>query len=531
MPFFSSVSFTCQGLVVGDGRSISTLADNELADPNNLYHHTLRPQPLAMISRASLLFLVASFAGALLSPAPAQARIWTDRQGRTIEAEFVSANETAVTIRRDDGRSFEVPLATLADDDRAYVAAQLAAQSPSPAPTAAAGLPPFSFDEFNALLGLKLLADSELWDDEPATVARRLRLPEEAKTEHFESYRAYPRRPVSVLGADAYTLALQAGEGRITALTVMFANRGDYPAFAGKDSRLLIVTKADLRAFDQALKADFDKIAATLTARLGEPRRESAPSGSLDSGRRGLRWEYGPHALVLNHDEEQMVSLKIVPSERVVAAKVSSEQLRRLLESRVTRRPNGDVIIGGVPMISQGPKGYCVPATFERYLRYVGIPADMYELAMTGGTSFGGGTTFQSMAAGIDRYVRRQGRRLENVQINKLTPSALSRYIDEGRPVVWGLYSTDGFNQLSNARTRERADVTDWVAWKKTSATAGKDFGGGRSGAHACLIIGYNRATNELAFTDSWGPDFAERWVPVEAAQKVSQNEFWVIAR
>lgn len=135
------------------------------------------------------------------------------------------------------------------------------------------------------------------------------------------------------------------------------------------------------------------------------------------------------------------------------------------------------------------------------------------------------------MAAGIDRYVRRQGRRLENVQINKLTPSALSRYIDEGRPVVWGLYSTDGFNQLSNARTRERADVTDWVAWKKTSATAGKDFGGGRSGAHACLIIGYNRATNELAFTDSWGPDFAERWVPVEAAQKVSQNEFWVIAR
>ncbi len=490
-----------------------------------------------MFARFLLSLLKFQLVVAIFPFVSASARTWTDRQGRTIEANFVSASETAVIIRRDDGRSFEVPLANLSDDDRAFVVAQRAtpptadsATSTIPdAPNAADALP-FSFEEFNAMLGLQLLVDSVLWDDEPATVARRLRLPVEAKTEHFESYRVYPRRPIALLGADAYTLALQAGEGRITALTMMFANRGDYPAFAGRDPRMVVVTKADLRAFDQALKADFDKITASLTARLGEPRREFATSGSLDSGRRGLRWEYGSHALVLNHDEEQMVSLKIIPSERAATARVSSEQLRKFLESRVTRRPNGDVIIGQVPMILQGPKGYCVPATFERYLRYVGIPADMYELAMTGGTGFGGGTTFQSMAAGIDRYVRRQGRKLENVQ-TKLTPAALSRYIDEGRPVVWGLYSTDGFNQLSNSHTRTRGGVTDWNAWKKTSAAAGKDFSGGRGNAHACLIIGYNRATGEIAFTDSWGADFAERWVPAEVAQKVSQNDFWVIAR
>lgn len=486
-----------------------------------------------MSSHFFSLSIIAVLICAVLSVA--EARVWTDRQGRTVEAEFVSGDDKSVTMRRGDGRVFEVQLIDLSEEDRSYVANQLTALSARSAPSQSVtgsteDALPFPFAEFNVLLGVELLSDNELWDDEPATVARRLRLPEEAKTAHFESYRVYPRRPVTVLGADAYTLALQAGEGRITALTVMFANRGDHPAFAGRDPRMVIVTKADLRAFEQALKADFDKIGAALSARLGEPRRELAPSGSLDSGRRGLRWEYGPHALVLNHDEEQMVSLKIVPSERVAASRVSSEQLRRLLESRIERRANGDVIIGGVPMISQGPKGYCVPATFERYLRYVGIPADMYELAMTGGTRFGGGTTFESMAAGIDRYVRRQGRRLENVQ-TKLTPAALSRYIDEGRPAVWGLYSTDEFNLLSTAHTLARASVTDWSAWKKTAAAAGKAFGGGRSGPHACLIIGYNRTTNEVAFTDSWGPDYAERWVPVEAAQKVSQNEFWVIAR
>ena len=38
-------------------------------------------------------------------------------------------------------------------------------------------------------------------------------------------------------------------------------------------------------------------------------------------------------------------------------------------------------------MVNQGPKGYCVPATFERVLRTMGIESDMYLLAMLGGTS------------------------------------------------------------------------------------------------------------------------------------------------
>jgi hypothetical protein len=35
-------------------------------------------------------------------------------------------------------------------------------------------------------------------------------------------------------------------------------------------------------------------------------------------------------------------------------------------------------------MVDQGPKGYCVPATFERAMRTMGIDADMYLLAMVG---------------------------------------------------------------------------------------------------------------------------------------------------
>ena len=32
-----------------------------------------------------------------------------------------------------------------------------------------------------------------------------------------------------------------------------------------------------------------------------------------------------------------------------------------------------NVVVTDIPMVDQGPKGYCVPATWERYLRYLGI--------------------------------------------------------------------------------------------------------------------------------------------------------------
>jgi hypothetical protein len=468
---------------------------------------------MCLFRRRLLLLLLTSAIGAFT----AQARTWTDLKGRTLEADLVSANAVTLTLRLLDGHTFELPLAQLSPVDRAFASASFTK------PAA------FDFEAFNTLIGLPLFTARDLWDEKPATVAARLRLPAEGQTPHFESYRTYPRSPLKLLGTQAYTVSLQASEGRITTLTAVFANRGDYPAFKSQDERTF-VSKADLKAFDQTLKADFDTLNTALTQRLGPPSRETSNAG-LDVGRRTLRWLIGPHALLITYDPEQMVGLKIIPADFVATARLADDQLRRILKSRITHRPNGDVILEQVPMISQGPKGYCVPATFERYLRYVGISADMYELAMTGGTDFGGGTSFQTMAQGIDRFVRRQVRRLDKVDL-KLTATGLARYLDEGRPLIWGLYSTSEFNKFSNAHTAARAIVTDWPAWKKISTASSKkaaltpDINTG----HACLIIGYNLTSNEIAFTDSWGPDFTERWIPADAAQKITQDEYWLIA-
>lgn len=447
------------------------------------------------------------------------ARTWTDTQGRTIEAEFVKSSATTVTIRRADGHVFDLPLASLSAADRDYAGSQT---------TPPAVQAKVSFKDINTLLSLDLLADDNLWDDVPSDIAARLRLPPEGKTPHFESYRVYPQKPIPVLGTPAYMLSLQSAEGRVTALTIMFANRGDYPVFLGRDPRSF-PSKAELKEFDQALKTDFETLSSILTAKLGDPKSEMSVGG-VDTHRRSLRWGWGEQTFVVSHDDEQMVSLKIIPTDRSNTRLLSDEQVRLMLKSRITKRPNGDVILDQIPMVNQGPKGYCVPATFERYLRYVGIPADMYELAAGGGTDFGGGTSFETMAEGLDRYVRRQGRHLDKAAL-KFSINGVARYLDEGRPIIWGLYSTRAFNELSSTLSDTRQNITDWAKWKKTVASADvSTLGPERSSGHACLIIGYNRATGEIAFTDSWGPRFAERWVPLAAAQKISQDEFWVIS-
>jgi hypothetical protein len=48
-------------------------------------------------------------------------RVWTSRDGRTIKATYLSSTETGVTVRREDGLVFTIPLANLSEADATWV--------------------------------------------------------------------------------------------------------------------------------------------------------------------------------------------------------------------------------------------------------------------------------------------------------------------------------------------------------------------------------------------------------------------------
>lgn len=392
-----------------------------------------------------------------------------------------------------------------------------------------------TFEEVNTALGEPLFADDNLWENNADDVAKRLKIPRESQTSDQSSFRLYPREDARVFGARPYSESLLAEEDKPVGLSLVFANKGDsVDHVTGRiGNREVSARRGELRSNRKAIEEDAKKLEEALTQLFGEP-SNAQMGGSRETREKVLRWDWKGHSFLLAAPRGEYVALRILPvatADSGGRARIPDSEMKERLAARVERRPNGDVILRDMPMVNQGPKGYCVPATWERVMRYMGVPADMYVLAMAGGTSAGGGTSVNDITWAVKGTVSAAGRRMESPVI-KLTPDGVAKFTDAGLPIMWALFSTREFNAAADERMRTRKDMADPKAWgdslaevRKAARKMRKDI----NTAHVCMIIGYNKQTGELAISDSWGPAFAERWVTPEEAQAVSQNRFDVI--
>jgi hypothetical protein len=89
--------------------------------------------------RTVIWFVLLSIAYVGVAPRPADARTWTDRTGRQLEADFVGFADGKIQIKRtSDGKIFHLPLERFSDADQAFVKSQTQADPspPKPAPSA-----------------------------------------------------------------------------------------------------------------------------------------------------------------------------------------------------------------------------------------------------------------------------------------------------------------------------------------------------------------------------------------------------------
>ncbi len=407
-------------------------------------------------------------------------------------------------------------------------ATDLGLATPPPGTAVPAG-PEVTVEALNREFGLPLWKEGSLWAEPEADVAGRLRWPRESRTSHLSIYRAYFPESVRVLGARPYTGAIYFGPEGASELSFVFANKGDAPP--GMDV-------SNLRALERAVRRAIDEDAATLEAKLtelfGRPQGQRIGVGS-QTRENARRWDWNGHAILLVHARDEYVALRIVPEAFADARgrvdRIGTTELRQTLAARVVRRDNGDVVVGELPMINQGPKGYCVPATWERYLRYLGIPADMYVLALAGQTRIGGGTTLRGMTQGAQDMVRTYGRDVRNYS-SRINLREVSRAVDRGFPLMWSMRIDDDLHRTLTPRTAERARAASPDAWNERLAPLRREarrLDPPNANAHACMIIGYNEKTRELAVSDSWGPAFEERWITEEEAQALNLGGLMII--
>ena len=468
-------------------------------------------------------------------------RTFTNASGKAIQARLVGVEGVNATIEMATGQRFTLAVTQFSAADQAYIKQAAATLAPTTAaPVAATAYKPGPNDKLepavvNEAVGQSLFGETPLWTASATEIAEKLGIPPESKTKTSSSYRSYTKEDYLMFGAHPFSVAMYAENDKVTGFSLVFANKGDLFSARGSGEMHFDKDTPPAQAamiVKKAMDKDLAAISATLSKQLGAPQKERFGE---KAGRMNMqRWDWRGHAILLAEAEGEYVGIQIVTSAFADAGgkveSVTDTIIRSRALANLEKREGGDVVIGDIPMVDQGPKGYCAPATAERSMRYLGIPADMYILANAGQTGFGGGTNVDMMLTGMAAQIRSKRRSFDSWE-SELKIKEIAKYIDKGLPVMWTLCSTKGFNDTANKRTKERKTVTDWAAWraKVTAEAATNSLPKDKDTRHIVLIIGYNKDTNEMAFSDSWGDDFKERWITLQEAEQVSDGRFYVV--
>ncbi|MDD2706371.1 MAG: C39 family peptidase [Verrucomicrobiae bacterium] len=369
-----------------------------------------------------------------------------------------------------------------------------------------------------------LFLNDRPFDESASAMAARCRLPSEAKTKSLSSFRAY-KPGFECFGIKPNMAAVYGDPDCVSEINLVFSNTGDSIGQIEDDSkRSQLVAKA-MPGFKKEFKEQEEILEKNLTELLGKSVKQQLGAGN--NREYAQRWDRESGVtLLLTVLPQKMIALRVwkknVADRKGMLKPLSDAELRAACSMNVEKRPNGDVVVTEIPMIDQGPKGYCVPATYERVLRYLGMWGDMYTLAMNGQTQLGGGTCLSDINGAVAIILSQAGRRFQSLPQMDVIP--VKKYIDMGIPVIWSCHIVKACETQAGENTYERRRASP-EEWKKKIRSQKPPAGQiNENRGHVRLITGYNSATREICFSDSWGADHAESWIPVKTARFITKS-------
>ena len=354
-------------------------------------------------------------------------------------------------------------------------------------------------------------------------------------------------------------------EGTPAKLTFSLYNRGD--------AESLIHTRDQFEARVNELR---DAISKRLNVKPTERGKDKTSAVAAE----GFVWMASPSAYLLEYSYQREMKSRGIPfraefirlrianvgigSRGALAATTSAAApvSRSGLPANVKREANGDVVIANVPMVDQGPKGYCAVATAERVFKYYGIPVDQHEMAQIADTSDGGGTSPDKMYAALNKLEGRLGvsvRVIEDWEYKKFMDK-VADYNKEAKrakkPEVDAsprgnvIYINEIIEQMDGevlkiARTeRDRAGFGKFqrnvaalidqgipVMWSVSLGLLPEKEIPQANGGHMRLIIGYNAKTAEMLYSDSWGAEHALKRMPTANAYTMTNGLYYMQPR
>jgi Peptidase_C39 like family len=303
-------------------------------------------------------------------------------------------------------------------------------------------------------------------------------------------------------------------DDKLNGITFSLYNRGD----SGK---------IDQAGLEKRMKLCEQRISAILGVQPGN-KKANPTQGLLADGRtwtsgKGLATlEFNPEAL---DGKPEFLRLRIAPrnSRGIYAAafqnRFSAVKVSELPQNVV--RKSGDVFIKGIPMVDQGPKGYCVVASAQRLMEYYGIPADQHQIAQVVASDSRRGTSALAMSEALGRIDYRFKTRFK---IHAMKHQDRLVMVDERRMAVGRDFSETQFTKLVRSSIDDGIPLL-WalvLGMYPEEPAISLQTGGG----HMRMIIGYNLDKKHIIFTDSWGAGHEMKRMSLDHAYKASQGLF-----
>ena len=221
------------------------------------------------------------------------------------------------------------------------------------------------------------------------------------------------------------------------------------------------------------------------------------------------------------------------------------------LKKHIRTEENGDVYVGDVPMVDQGEKGYCAAAVMARVMGYYGLDFDMHQAAQIAGTKSTGGTGGANMIDALKRISQKNSMRLVIVEeadylrwiadYNRAAQSAHKEKVklehDIGK--AFDVMDSELVQQIRTKRSSEltkfKSDIvknTDLgmpLIWSVHLGFVKEEFLLPQTkGGHMRMIVGYNKNTGDVLYTDSWGPRHALKRLPLADAWTITTGVYVV---
>lgn len=357
---------------------------------------------------------------------------------------------------------------------------------------------------------------------------------------------------LTLFGQRVYETDVEFEAGKVSQVVVSIYNRGDagdltYPQFQDLLGRCV----AQLSALTHARPAVQGKQAAS-AVKADAILWQSAISKFL------LEYSFTREVKTRNIPfRAEFMRLKITPVVKsqgllgdALAAHKPAEKFNG--PAHVKKLASGDVLLDTVPMVDQGQKGYCVVASAERVMRYYGVQADENELAELANTSATQGTSTDAMMASLKKLTQRLHVRVSTVQqmdihqflamIADYNRAARRKRLQEippsgpvlDMPAIYAAMNADLFREV---RTRNKSDVGRMMRqvqdridqgvpllWSVMLGIVPEKNAPQGLGGHMRLIIGYNAGTNEILYSDSWGPGHELKRMPAPDAWAITTH-------